>query len=646
MTPPPGTPGTPGNFPGHNGPQGDPSQTDPRTAMASAMALPRQGFVMADHATAFFITALIVSVVLHAAVALKYANTALLKFDPALMGQEREMIIVQRAPEQDIVVEPFSEDIVKTDEAIEQMDDATVNEQDLIAMSEALLDDSPPPAAVSQQVTQEVELQQIKDEKPADSLDPGKLAEGFPEVDLPQSVQSAQNVQITMDIKFTPGSGTGSQGDGTGGDSGGGIGMVSGTASNILLNTGLVAGANPKPQKLAPPVFAERHDMTVDNAIIEAPLQMPTVDFTELAMNEAAKVTIPERLDHDFDYEITRFVTPQNAKSGWFGRKDTFTDDGRGYFKVEIIPRKSLKRLPTMPKDVVYLIDISGSVPQLWVDQMVRGVRDALASLNKEDRFNIVFFSESPMVFSPNQIQPATDENLARARQFLQDRNSEGMTDVNHAMSRLLVRDLEVSRVYSLIMISDGRPTRGVLDTRELINLITKDNDQVASIYCVGVTSRQNRPLLEFLAYRNKGFCVYANDSTKVAQTIRNLASRLRFPLMKDVRMSLLGIDPEDVYPKDLPNLYQGEKFEIYGRYDRSRKFTMRVVGHNGHRVLDLTFGKDISNAKVGEKEMPFRWAFWKLHHLYSEMLRRGASERVKAQIEALKKQYNLTTLY
>jgi hypothetical protein len=72
----------------------------------------------------------------------------------------------------------------------------------------------------------------------------------------------------------------------------------------------------------------------------------------------------------------------------------------------------------------------------------------------------------------------------------------------------------------------------------------------------------------------------------------------------------------------------------------------MRVVGQNGRRVLDLTFGKDIAEAAVGEKEMPFKWAFWKLHHLYSEMLRRGESERVKAQIEALKKQYNLTTLY
>lgn len=618
--------------------------TDPRTAMATTMSMPKH-FVWAEHAATLFFAALIISVVIHGAFLMKYAQSSFVHLDPALIGQERQIVMVQRAPEQDVIVDPLPQ--IKQDanpDNVESMDQPA-KEQDLVALSQALLDNNPPPAAQSQQVTDDVELRQVPDQKPADNLEEGKLSQGFPDVALPQSVKSSQLVQIPTDIKFNPGTGTGDAGDGTGSGAGG-IGLASSDAQNVLLGSGLVAGSNPRPQKLAPPVFVEKHEMTVDNAIVDAPLTMPKVDFTELAMDEAARVNIPEKLDHDFDYDITRYVAPQEASTGWFGRKESFTDDGRGYFKVEILPRKSLKRLPTMPKDVVFLIDVSGSVPQLWVDQIVRGVRDSLSSLNKNDRFNIVFFSESPVIFSPNQIQPASDENLAKARQFLQDHKSEGMTDVNHALSRLLVRDLEVARVYNLVMISDGRPTRGVLDTRELINLITRDNDQVASIYCVGVTNRQNRSLLEFLAYRNKGFCVYSDSEVQVAQVIRDLMSRLRYPLMKDVRMSILGIDPDDVYPKDLPDLYQGEKYEIYGRYDRSRKFTMRVVGQNGHRVLDMTFGKDIAEAAVGEKEMPFRWAFWKLHHLYSEMLRRGESERVKAQIEALKKQYDLSTLY
>ncbi|MFG0247508.1 MAG: VWA domain-containing protein, partial [Phycisphaeraceae bacterium JB051] len=534
--PTPGTPGTPGS-------PNNLQDTDPRTAVSSALNMPKH-FVWAEHAALIFAIALVASVIAHGGLLLKYADSSFVHMDPNLLGKERELIVVERAPEMDTIVEPVPEeqvDATKPDEPTEPLDQ-TVNEDTLVAMSEALLDNAPPQPAQSQAVTDEVELSNVTDEKPADNLDEGKLAQGFPEVDLPSSVKSSQNVQIPLDIKFTPGTGTGDEGDGEGSGSGeGGIAFASGSAQNALLGSGLVAGMNPQPRKLAPPVIEETHDVTVDNAIVEAPLKMPEVDFTELAMEQGAKVTIPEKLDHDFDYYITRYVAPQQTNTGWFGRKPEFTDDGRGYFKVEIVPRKSLKRLPTMPKDVVYMIDISGSVPQTWVDQIVRGVRDSLASLNKEDRFNIVFFSESPVIFSPNQIQEATDENIAKARQFLQDRNSEGMTDVNHALSRLLVRDLAVARVYNLVMISDGRPTRGVMDTRELINLITRDNDQVASIYCVGVTNRQNRSLLEFLAYRNKGFCVYADSEVQVAQTIRDLASRLRYPLMKDVRMSLLG---------------------------------------------------------------------------------------------------------
>ena len=127
--------------------------------------------------------------------------------------------------------------------------DQTVNEDDLVAMSQALLDDSPPPPAQSQAVTEEVELRQIADEKPADNLEEGKLSEGFPEVALPSSVKDSQLVQIPLDIKFTPGTGTGDEGTGEGSGGGtGGIAMISGDAQNILLGSGLVAGFNPKPQ--------------------------------------------------------------------------------------------------------------------------------------------------------------------------------------------------------------------------------------------------------------------------------------------------------------------------------------------------------------------------------------------------------------
>ncbi len=593
-----------------------------------------RAFSMANHARLLFTVAAALSLMVHLGLAWQYADESFIWMDPNKLGQEQELFLVNRAPQQDMVVD---EPLDATD--ISSEDAGADKPTDMALLSLALLDDTPPKAP-TQQTPGEPELRQMVDSRAVEDL--SLMPAGLPEVNLPQSVQRAMAVQLPLEVKFNTLPVGGGTGDGDGRNS---LAVASGNARGILLGSGLVSGWAPKPRALKPPEFAERRLVTVDKVTLDVPLEMPAVDFTELAMSGATKVNIPEKLDHDFDYHITRYLPTANQNAGWFTRGTAGVDD-RGYFQVDIVPRKSLKRLPTMPKDVVILIDTSGSVPQTWVDQVVRGVRDSLSTLGKDDRFNIVFFNENPVFFSSSQIQPATEENLAKARLFLKDRKSKGYTDVNHALTRLLVRDLEVARVYNMIMISDGRPTRGVMDTRELINLITRDNDLVASIYCVGVSGRQNRSLLEFLAYRNKGFCVFAENEVGVAQVIRDLMSRLRYPIMKDVRMSLLGIDPEDVYPRELANLYQGERFVVYGRFDRNHKFTMRLVGHNGRRVLDLTFSKKISDATPADKKMAYDWAFWKLHHLYSEMFRRGHTDQVKAQIEALRKQYKLKTLY
>ena len=148
--------------------------------------------------------------------------------------------------------------------------------------------------------------------------------------------------------------------------------------------------------------------------------------------------------DEYFDYRLYRFL----PRPGWRSLRE-----GTGYFRVDITGRRSLNQLATMPKDVVYVIDTSGSVTQAWVDAALTGIKDALGSLNKSDRFNIVLFKESPVFFHPDRIQLATHKTVAEAEQFLTKTKSGGYTDINRALNRLLVRDTERERVYELILI-------------------------------------------------------------------------------------------------------------------------------------------------------------------------------------------------
>jgi uncharacterized protein YegL len=412
-----------------------------------------------------------------------------------------------------------------------------------------------------------------------------------------------------------------------------------------LLKTGpLGSGFNfnptPTPPTAAGPVVADAAP-GVDRKLLESPSVATPLEITAISLAEAKTLELPEKLDDDFDYLVTKFRPEVGGGLFQNARPDKYT-----YFRVDISAKRSLRKLKTMPKDVVFLIDTSGSVPQEWVNGMTRGVSDALNTLNEGDRFNILFFAEKTNLFSADKIQPVSAATIAAAQKFLAGGKTGGDTDINRSLAQLLVRDTSAQRAYYLIFMSDGVPTRGVMDTRELINLVTRDNDLNASIYCVGVGSSQNKELLNFLAYRNKGFSTFANNSAQVAGNIRDLMSRVRYPIIKDVSLNAIGLDFEEVFPHNLPNIHQGETFSVYGRYEIGGAFTMRVSGHNGVKGMDVTFGGDLSGARVGEKTIPEDWAFWKLHHIYSEIIRQGEKPELKAKIAELKQRFDLKTLY
>lgn len=400
-----------------------------------------------------------------------------------------------------------------------------------------------------------------------------------------------------------------------------------------LLDYAGLRAASPDLPALSRPELFELRPTSVTR-FLDPFSEPPAIDFAQIALAGTTRMSVPEKLDHDFDYELSVYQAPeQRGTSG-------------GYFRVDITGRRSLKKLATMPKDVVFLIDTSSSISQSWVRAAVSGVSGALGSLNSDDRFNIVLFDEKVAFFNPDRIQPFTEKTLAKSQAFLRGARSTGMTDVTRALSRLLVRDVTRHRVYHLVLISDGRPTRGVKDTRELINLITRDNDLAASIYCVGIGSGQNRELLTFLAYRNRGFCLFESKRQLVAHSIRNMLGRLRYPIIKDVSVSIVGLDSEAIYPRDLPNIHQGESFSVYGKFEQPVEFTMRLIGYNGTQVYDVTFNRSLSIAPRGDKTIAHHWARWKLHHLYSALMRHGATEQIREQIDRLRKEYGLKTLY
>ena len=556
----------------------------------------------------------VVSLLVHGLLVFATYDRPIGVIDPALLAQEQSMVRVRRASRDQFVELAPREGVAEADP-----------EPTLADLSEALLDVTDPPG-LDDAYEPDLEMRALDESLPPSAA--SELAVELPAFELPDDVLAQLTTQTPGELEYR---GSAEAGFGAAvGEGGVGGGGGSQAARELLSRSGLIGGGGGA-SVLDRPVVVDRPEL--DDQSIEMPMSGPEIDFAGLALSETTQLDVPEHLDQDFDYAVTQYRDPRDrGEPGWF--------------RVDITPRRSLQKLQTMPKDVVYLVDTSSSVPQSWIREVVAGVQQSLRLLNEGDRFNVVMFSDNPAFFSTRGAVPATVQNVEAGIRFLEDARSQGYTDVNAALSHVLVRDVEVARVYELVLITDGLPTRGVMDTRELINLITRDNNLATSIYCVGIGRRTNKELLDFLAYRNKGFSVFTNRRDRIAPTIRDLASRLRYPLIKDLAVSVAGPHVSEVYPLDLPNIHQGERFSVFGRFDQASPFTMQIAGTSSGRHVDFTFTRDLADAPPGDEAVARDWAFWKLHHLYSEMIRQGDQPHLLDQIRHIRDRYNLKTLY
>ncbi len=610
---------------------------------------------------ALLVPLVVVSVLAHLALGYAVYQIPLGSVDPAMLLADDQPIRIVRVPRDQIELgQANAEGLNDADSASDT--DALSSEQ----LTDALLHLNPPPPPLSPALSNDDVLPDATDQAAQaggdiatlaptlDQLaftdtDPWDVTDALPEIDL-SSMSASLDVQTQVENTrpFARPNDVTSQDAarqllatiGTGGSTGTSLASspsanTTSASGNGVMNAGGVADANSQGLGMALPELAGPARPTqqpIDPLITATPLASnDLIDFAAVATDATMQIELPINLDEDFTFTLTTYRDPMVANGG--------------YLRVDVEPRRSLRKLKTMPKDIVFLVDTSLSIPKAWMREIISGLSTALDNLNPGDRFNIVFFNETPRFFNNDGVVAFDAQSIAEARRFLSGAQRGGNTDVNQAMSRLLVRDVGQERVYNLVLISDGRPTRGVMDTRELIQMITRDNDLAASIHCVGVGRRQNHSLLEFLAFRNRGTATFVDDDEQAAMSIRDLVGRLRYPLLKDVNLSVAGIAMDGVYPKNPPDVLQGQPFAIYGRYtdaDLRHGLTMRLIGLNNGKPFEFNYWGRFGMTQQGDAGLMGEWASHYLHALHNQLLTEGETPALRQKIEAVESKYGL----
>ena len=318
----------------------------------------------------------------------------------------------------------------------------------------------------------------------------------------------------------------------------------------------------------------------------------------------------------------------------------------QGFFELSIQPKESGK-IDVLPKDITFVIDASRSMQQHKLDLAAKGVGALVKKLRPEDHFNVVVFRDTPSMFQSDRV-PANEAHKAGAEAFLKGLESKGQTDVYSALRAVVTQKPRAGIPGIIVLVSDGRPTAGMQDSREVINAVTAENDLHNSIFAFGAGNTVNRYLLDLIAYRNIGRSNVTPNMEETGAKLPAFFDEFSDPLLADIKVDYGHIADGEIYPRAIPNFYRKGAVKVYGRFDpeKDKEFVMRLTGRAGSKEKELVFRAKLGDAGQATGTIASEWAFAKAYYIIGEISRQGETPALMGALKDLSAKYNIRTIY
>jgi Ca-activated chloride channel family protein len=237
---------------------------------------------------------------------------------------------------------------------------------------------------------------------------------------------------------------------------------------------------------------------------------------------------------------------------------------------------------------------------------------------------------------------PATVINRARGRAFLSELHAHGKTDVFTSLRMLLDLTGKPGRPVLAMLVTDGVPTQGVVDTREILERFTRRNGGEVSVFSMGGGERVNRLLLDFLSYRNRGRALVTRAKNGLPVAIEQMAREVARPVLADLRYQFTRGGSVRVYPRQLSHLYLDSPLVLVGRVPADQpRIGFQMIGRSAGGEHDLVFDVDLASAPRGAASLRREWAWQALLEELSGIGTRDEAERL-ARVRELIDTYDL----
>ena len=308
----------------------------------------------------------------------------------------------------------------------------------------------------------------------------------------------------------------------------------------------------------------------------------------------------------DRDFKLYYNVDNQKLGLSMLNYKKNSED---GYFFINISPGFGSKQ-DVVAKDIVFVMDKSGSMAGEKLEQAKKALRFCVENLNKNDRFEIIPFStEASSLFG--KVSELNNDNKKKAIEFIDDINPIGGTNIEEALDLALSAQKEDSkRPFFVIFMTDGKPTIGETEEDPLLKKVAAMNKENVRIFTFGIGTNLNTHLLDKITESTNAYRTYVLPDEDIEVKVSDFYTKASSPVLTDIKVAFdKNVRVSDVYDKTLPDLFKGGSLSLMGRYKGTGKSTITISGEiNGERKF-FKYEVNLSDNNTELEFIPNLWA-------------------------------------
>ena len=338
--------------------------------------------------------------------------------------------------------------------------------------------------------------------------------------------------------------------------------------------------------------------------------------------------------------EVTLLIPIRRSTSAAISLLANAPGNDDGFALITLSPPAVRPR--AVPRDLTFVIDVSGSMSGQKIEQARAAGKQILGTLSPMDRFRLIDFSSDVRTFR-DDFSTANRENIRAAERYLDQLDAQGSTNISGALDEALSSPVQSGRLPIILFLTDGQPTVGERDASVIAGNVAKQRGS-RRLFTFGVGADLNVSLIEQLALEGRGTASFVRPEESVERAVGIVASRLTSPLVTDVRIHADGVRLLKMHPSGPVDIFAGEDLVILARYDGSGNAVLRFDGQTTSGPVSWATRVYFPERS---RENPFvarLWATQRVGYLSAEKRKHGGSQEINDEIRDLGERFGIPT--